>query len=454
MKQQNNDVDDIFIGLLINDNSFIDKALLHKINENYFNKIESMLVYKSIVELQKQNNISSIDITTIFDYMKDKYKQEMEKHNITAYIAYIATIGTQTSNFYYYLDQIKHRKFREILSKKVEHLHRSIMTSKNEDTGNILKQVNELSNLHGELLTVIKDRGKSFEDLSQSLYKDMEEFEKNPAKLDLLKTGIPEIDRIALFTKGTLALIWGRTGMGKSTVVLNMVYKWALKGLNIIFFALEQSAKHLYSQIVSIVGNFNRSSWFRKECIDYIRDETMNEKFKKTLNSLKALTNIKIVDDPYISVNDMQLEAKKFHADIVVIDNMNNIAVNPRYREHEYTRISTELNAFAISQNMLILLIQQANNSLYRPKSHDNLKYASGTGEKATISIGVYYPGNDLQYDHLQKDSLDRRANENGLDPNNLLYLYSTKGRYSGAGSEYVKYNARTGKIDSLEKWS
>jgi DNA repair protein RadA/Sms len=64
---------------------------------------------------------------------------------------------------------------------------------------------------------------------------------------DRLDTGIPELNRVlgGGLTKGTLTLIAGEPGIGKSTLILQAAIKIALQGLTVLYISGEESAEQI-----------------------------------------------------------------------------------------------------------------------------------------------------------------------------------------------------------------
>ena len=439
------DVDDVILYILINNNEFIEDAIHNNIKSIFFNKEESSIIYEHIFSMYKEDSNRNIDVASLFEYIGRNYKEDIKKYNLATYINYINSLMVETKDFKYFLNILKDRHVKRIVKETIEKVYKKILNEKS--SSDCLVYLDQILKLKDSVVTSLSDKGYDLMKLSDMLINDLEFYKDHPSRFSEFNTGIREIDSITNFEKGMLIILWSSTGMGKTTFSLNLAYWWS-QNLKVIIFALEQKAIDIYKGFISMSCGLNRRVWRNQESIDLLNDKDFFYKIK----DITTYRNIKIVDDPYISTEGIFLESRKYNADVVIIDNMNNMMVDSNFREQKYTELAIDLNAYAITTNTLVILIQQANANLQRPKSTHGLKYAKSTAEKASIVLGVYSPSDDLLYHSKRKDLLDKIVKEKNLNLNEVLYLYNCKGRYTGTNMSLLGYNKQTGRIYSLDK--
>lgn len=443
---QSEELDKIITGYYLTDSEFFKKILDNSINDKYFITKSAKNIFNLSLSIYKNKEISNFESMSLYKtiniIMSDRDCGFTRDYLNKCYYAV-----DDYQNFNFYLQSFIHRYIKNMINSDLMDISKRIIESDNNDS-DYLKILDEVVSIKNKAMNCFVEDSFSIEDLSNHLIEEIrvkEELGKDP---NLFKTGISKLDNISLFKRGMLSIIWSFTGMGKTTITLNMILNWLEEGHRVIFFALEESSINIYKTLLSIKGGYDRSVWHKDDVIDFVRNDEMKHRLEKDMGLVNKYSNqLKIIDNPYISVDSMLLESRRFKADIVVIDNMNNIATNPRYREQEYSQISTSLNAYSIDTNSLVILIQQANRVLDRPNNAEGLKYASATAERATTVVGIYTPSEDFRYKEIPDDRCDTYVRENNIDPKDTMYVYNCKGRRTGSGSTVLKYNKATGKV-------
>jgi len=79
--------------------------------------------------------------------------------------------------------------------------------------------------------------------MEQSIKEAIAEIEKrhadgyeNPYRL-----GLHSYDKLGHFERGSLVVLGGESGHGKSMLSLNMAHKWLKKGLRVVYFSFEKN---------------------------------------------------------------------------------------------------------------------------------------------------------------------------------------------------------------------
>lgn len=438
-------LDEIIIGYFLTDSSFFIKAINEYVTTDYFINNKAKNIFNVCNIIYKNNSIESFESLLLYRVILLLIKEKDYGFDVDYLNRCYKTVHDY-QNFNFYLQNIIHRYIKSIITQKIAEINREILESDNNT--DYLKILDKINNIKNEALTTFNDKSLSMMDLSKKLMEEIKIKEQLGSDPNVFKTGIKSLDRIALFKRGMLAVVWSFTGMGKTTIVLNMLIKWLEQGLKVIFFALEEDAINIYKTLISIVTGYDRASLHNDDIVSFMKNEDKKLRLERSIDFFnKFNTNIKIESDPYVDANTMLIKATRFKADIVIIDNMNNIRINTQYREQEYSRVANSLNAFSIETNSLIVLVQQANRELNRPNNFSGLKYASATADYSTTVIGIYTPSEDFKYKEDKNDKCDVFVRENNINIAEVMYVYNCKGRRTGSGYSVMKYNKSSGYI-------
>lgn len=427
---------------IINHPSDIDISLIKEISIDWFEHKQYRIIFKSILNYLSTNKTFSKARYKL--YWDNNYKDNPEiKKLFSGNYSY----SYLESNFQERFNELKSKYTHKMILAEIKNLEMDLNKMK-PGSFDFERSLEKLHNIQKIATESSESSALTLEEISEKMKEKYKFIMNNKQRLNEFKTTIPEIDSICNFQRKQFAVVWSSTGMGKTTVLLNLINEWTNNNpmLKVLYIALEQEDIEVYQMLTSLRYNIPRNMWSSPEIMESTIAGAMENKFKE----VNAKKNIKVIDNPYIKPTQMLIEARKMGADVVIIDNMNNIMVNQYRIEQEYTKLAIDLNAYAKANDCLVIMIQQANANESRPKSTNGLKYAKSPAEKASIVLGVYSPANDLKYGQNPKDFLDNRLQENNINIDEVLYLYNCKGRYTGSNGKIVGYNAPSGKLYSI----
>ena len=210
-------------------------------------------------------------------------------------------------------------------------------------------------------------------------------------------TGVSALDAICSgWQEGMLAVIAGRPGMGKTALALKTTLHNAKRGVPVLFFSREMSAKELIKRLVAMdSAYFNMPMLF----------STGIPKDKRPLlgSDLKRLSELPItIDEDSADLDDILFKIKQFHlkhkAGVVVIDS---VGLVKGYKSKRYqndtamlTDITRELKQTARSTDMPIIILSQLNRDVEsRPNKFprlSDLKMSGSIEEDANLVIFPY----------------------------------------------------------------
>jgi replicative DNA helicase len=235
----------------------------------------------------------------------------------------------------------------------------------------------------------------------QTVYTQLSEAAENGARIPGLPTGLPDLDEAILgLNRGELILIASRPGMGKTSIALNIalhVAKTSSKAVAV--FSLEMAREQLVTRLLAgeslvdsqklLTGNLNREEWRRLAAAAAVISNT----------------NIRIDDNPTLSVSDMNAQCRRVDdLGLVVIDYlqlMQSAGSGHSYSNESRTQavsdMSRMLKIMAKELNVPVVCLSQlsrANEARQnkRPMLSD-LRESGAIEQDADVVIGLYREG-------------------------------------------------------------
>lgn len=148
-----------------------------------------------------------------------------------------------------------------------------------------------------------------------------------------LRTGFSQLDELIRFSPGTLSYVAGRTSHGKTTLMLNLLLRFAEEsrrdGSSVLFFSFEEEEKRLYVKLLNMLQgkklathfvdghqptNFHRLMHYfadREEVSQYERDkdESLREQIAESqgmLDGLMSSGSLGLIDSVGLSVETLR----------------------------------------------------------------------------------------------------------------------------------------------------
>jgi replicative DNA helicase len=209
-----------------------------------------------------------------------------------------------------------------------------------------------------------------------------------------LATGYLDLDRFMSWGPGDLAVLAGRTSMGKTSLALNLALKLAQAGASVGFFSLEMSQEQITRRLLAIHGKIDATRLNRVRL--------SGEEWVALYQAKDDLMGLPLWIDgtPSLSVMEVRSGARRARAkgelDFLVVDYLQ--LVRPyrrgRTREEEVAETCRGLKSLAGELGIPILAVAQPNRKLEerpnkRPKLSD-LRESGAIEQDADTVMFIY----------------------------------------------------------------
>lgn len=288
----------------------------------------------------------------------------------------------------------------------------------------------------------------SFADAMHKAYEQLEAENKGEDSVPLgIETGFYDLDNLlSCFQFGTLSVLGGRGGMGKSTFALELALRTAQKKINTVFFGLEMTSSQMSKKAIGRLAapHIPTNYLFRQ-------NKLKEEHWQKIADVMWKSSEIMmwLNDDPRITVSGIRSEiqqvvAKYGYVGFVVIDYVQ--LIRPEGGKKNGTRaeelfgILQELRAIAKEFNCAILALSQLKREIdsrndKRPTLAD-FGESSAFDREAACALAIY------RDEYYNKDSQEAGIAE-------LIVL---KNRFDTTGTAKLLFDSQFGEFKNLAR--
>ncbi len=345
-------------------------------------------IYKAVLSLWKANK--PIDTITV----KNELTATNQLLNVKNGIVYIIDLlnNSSTINYIHHSLLVKEQYIRRSMIK-----HCNDMVSKCYDqTEDILKLQDSHIN-QVEKLTEIKQaqKSKDIDDIKRDFIDEVKNAGNKKAATSIF-TGINTYDKIIMgFRKGTLNIVGGRPGMGKTSLIKSILRQTSIENTKTtMFFSLEMTATQVVKALVAELTQINSKKFTTGE-INYIEEQAM-------MSALSRIKNNIIIDDtPAITIRMIKRRIAKAirlygNVDMILIDYLQLMGDDDSKgnREQEVSYNSKKLKEIAKENDVPVILLSQLSREVEkrnppRPKLSDLRE--SGSIEQDADSVTFIY---------------------------------------------------------------
>ncbi len=238
---------------------------------------------------------------------------------------------------------------KQLLYKDLEEIKESILI--NSPFDNIMQDVNNMV-AKQEKLNEVQDSTTALDFLDSVVEFINSMTKKNGAH----KTGLKLLDYVlGGFMPGSVAVISGRSGMGKSDFAIYLALKLAINKARVLYLTMEMPRTQIVARIVSNVAQIDSVK---------IRDNLLTQSEYATIATITdKLNNISLILDEQqnLSVNDIAAKVKKYKPDVVVIDHFGLMATD-KYKKlwESIAQNSKDIKQLAMATGISVIsLVQQ-----------------------------------------------------------------------------------------------
>jgi replicative DNA helicase len=218
---------------------------------------------------------------------------------------------------------------------------------------------------------------------------------------DVIKTGLCDLDeRTGGLARGSLVVLAGRPGMGKTTVAATIGRNAARRGHGTAFFSLEMPSRQIMARMLAdtMFDSGERSIVDKRLSVNRISKAKFSaEEFESIVDAARAMERwpFSIDDTPRATAGGIfakcqatkkRLERAGQRLDLVIIDYLKFVHASDRYagqRHYEVGEITASLKQLARQLNCVVLLCAQLNREV--EKRNDKLPQLSDLRESGDI---------------------------------------------------------------------
>jgi len=341
------------LGCLINHPKYI-----NLVNEDMFLNSINLKIFKRIEQVKKEGMVA---ITTI---AVNDLKLEID------YIIGLATNATPEM-FYYNINSL--RKFQSIRQAQLKTKEAfKLLKDSPEEALNILKNIEIVDDIDDNIKSVIEKEISKGQD--KNLYKTY-----------------TKLDNYCYFKTGQFITIAGRTGMGKTALACNLIYRISYDK-KVYFFSLEQTKKEILRRLSAIA-------------LDKEKNKIQMEEWKALMD-----LNLYLSDEANLSLEEMLYRTATAQAKVLIIDNLQLINLNKidgdnKVQKLEY--VTRELKTASKVYDLNIILLAQLNREIEKVNREAvlaDLRDSGSIEQDSDIVIILYEDKNEKEWLKIAKN--------------------------------------------------
>jgi len=340
------------VGLLIHSPALIGEVSSHLKAED-FEHLPAATVYRAILSLSKQE--VQIDENLIANYIYNLSEDLYSKIGREEAVYDMARCGREVYDVQAYVEQIKNNSLLRRLRRFAEHLESECdrpQARGGDVLGMAMREIEKLAQHNTSQHSVyVPD---CIDDYLRTL--------SDGARHKGIVTGFTQVDAVlGQLLPGDVMIVAGRPGTGKTSWMLSIAVRAALRKEKVLFFSLEMAKEQIISRVCTAIAQINLSH--------LISGRLTAEEYSELQRALPRLKGMElwICDQSPLGVNTIYQIALanqyRFGLDLVVVDYLQ--LVHPdqnsrrENRQQEIAGISRAIKEMAISLNVAFIVGSQ-----------------------------------------------------------------------------------------------
>lgn len=182
------------------------------------------------------------------------------------------------------------------------------------------------------------------------------QFQKdNKTSSQIIKTPFEKINKkLGGFKKGEVIIIGGRTGMGATTLAIQLAIHFS-KNQHLLFNSLDKNEEWITNKIISQLEDIPFCD---------ISAGKFNEQDKPIFESAIAKSSIHHFNTIYkvSALSELEKEMKKEKYDVIIIDLIQELVFEEKYQINDFLKAIEKLNQLAKKQNVCIIATSSLSN--------------------------------------------------------------------------------------------
>ena len=350
--------------------------LLDTIQVSLFTGIEKTIA-QSLKNLH--NNIEEITLVELIEEVK-KYDNTISVLNLSSISTHAVAGWQQRKNIKILENLSKKRTYYEYLKKAEE----KAVTCLELD-----EQVFDLMNKLESLKTQTKE--DVYNDINKLIEISMDRINDDKKQIHF---GYKLLDdNIGGIKKGELTIIGGKSGVGKSTLALNIALNVLEQGKKVLYISREMSDVDLFDRLISMVGDIPNIKFKNKSF-----DEEDWKKYIETSAILSAYNNLMIIDNESDKISQITSMIRENNPDLVIIDYLqlldSEYGEKNETHEQQLAKISRAIRKLTMKYDCHILALVQLNNNSRdsMPRGENVIRQSSSIYQDATAVVYIHEP--------------------------------------------------------------
>lgn len=355
------------LSLCLKNSEAVDITAGKKLSADNFYSNENKTIFASVLRLFLDGK--NVDAYTVSEDLSSH--AELEKAGGQAYILGLADSVASLASIDYYIDIVSEKSRKRTLIQKLQELTEITYENKDSVNGIVDSAISQLADMK------VDNEGIGFEPIGDILKNNIREIHAvQTGQMD--RTGIPtgftRLDQyLGGLRPGTLHIIAGRPGMGKTAFVLNIATNIVINvNKPVDIFSLEMSKSEIGNRILA-----SRSDTTSKDLQRANLSETKLLEVSRAVNDLKSLP-LYIDDKSSVNPASMMAKCKELKSQnrlgVVIVDYLQLMTMGKSAgnysRQQEVSDISRSLKILAKDLGVPVIALSQLSRGSVQRDDH------------------------------------------------------------------------------------
>ncbi len=410
----------------------IGKELILEVNEDFFYHRQNKELFLVIYDLYESGK--EIDFITIMNKAKDHQKQYFNK---------VSDVVMSSANGKYYLGEVRDLYLKRYIREQLLNLSNNITKTSLVDLKIQLSNLSRIEDQSNPNQTLLINKVIE-ENIEQKYAEESKGFKK-------IYSGFGKVDKKMDFKRGEITTIGGRTGQGKTSLVLSMIWQMVKNNYSCFYFTNETKKRQAVEKLLSFENRLSDSDLQNLSTAEYV--EASQKLYEKVVDNDVFFKLRDRAFEIREIVSEIRINNDKHKLDVVVIDLVNKIRYDSKLpKTYEIEQIYIELGKVAVECDIHIIVIAQINRGVSNNVTHKNndeseenihkeprpklkdLK-SSGAIEESSANVWLLYRPFFRYPEH---------------EDNSKAIVDMAKGRYTGEALFYFYFNKVTTQFTEL----
>lgn len=410
------------------------------INEKFFRINSHKAIFNGILEMYKKG--LAIDLVSFLTYHKNKTKEM----NSISYVSEVAACNPSISNFKTKVELLK----ENYKISTIKGLYEEINTL---GTASELTELleNTLKEVYGTTSNNDLDIAADYDQYLIDLYSENDN--------SGFKSGLRNLDNVlGNFKRGRMISIFARSGVGKTTVSVQIALNMVMQKHKVIYGSGEMSKGEVYNKMVASKLNIPYEALSNKSVSIEDKDK-ISRMITYMLDQDFYVTTTTDIDK---FIAEIKLYKMKHGLDVVFVDYVNKYCKtnNNKNLTQQIGEVTNRLKDLAQKENICVVLLAQANREADKKAGEVNEKISEGDiQDSARIEqdsdqvIALYRNKKLDNAEYRQAYAAEIDYNSKSADRNpNCINMIVQKNRHGKKGTFAFIWNGEYSRVSNFER--